>query len=79
MAIRHTDLPEKKKGHIGEYDLAVQLCGFDDDRFHLWFGLDYLPGVSDVDVLLYHEAAGVFVIEVKAVGIGEIEWSGPRN
>ena len=79
MAIRHTDLPEKKKGHIGEYNLAVQLCGFEDNRLNLWFGLDYLPGVSDVDVLLYHEAAGVFVIEVKAVGIGEIETFGLRS
>ena len=34
---------------------------------HLWFGIDYLPGVKDIDLLLWHEGVGVFVIEVKAV------------
>lgn len=70
MAICHTELPQT---HAGERDLARQLVALPDDDLHLWFGIDSIPGVSDIDVLVYHQERGVFVVEVKAVPIRMIE------
>lgn len=69
MAILHTNLPKNR----GERDFALQLKSFDDDRLHLWFSIDFVPGVKDIDVLLIHEDIGAFVIEVKAVPIRMIK------
>lgn len=71
MAKRHTDWPNPE--HRGELNLAKQLCSFADGRLHLWFDLNTLLGVNDIDVLLYHELLGLFVIEVKALPIEGIE------
>ena len=71
MAKRHTDWPNRE--HRGELNLAKQLCSFTDGRLHLWFDLSTLLGVNDIDVLLYHDLLGLFVIEVKALPIKEIE------
>ncbi len=72
MARVYTDLPN----HPGELEVARQLAALDDDRLHLWFGVNYIPGVPDIDVIIWHENGGVFVIEVKAVPLEEIEWYG---
>jgi Nuclease-related domain/Uncharacterized conserved protein (DUF2075) len=69
MANQYTKLPSKQ----GEKNLAIQLTNFSDDKLHLWFSIDFVPGVRDNDVLLCHEEAGFFVIEVKAVPITAIE------
>jgi hypothetical protein len=68
----YTKLPKR----LGERNLAKQLTSFDDPKLHLWFGLDFIPGVRDIDVLLWHEAKGVFIIEVKAVIFDAIEFLG---
>ena len=63
MAHLHTPLPT----HLGEKLLAKQLELVKDDNLHLWFGLACLPGVPDIDAIIWHEAAGVFVVEIKAI------------
>ena len=68
----YTKLPK----YIGEQNLAKQLTSFNDPKLHLWFGLDFIPGVRDIDILLWHEEIGVFVIEVKAVHLKDIEFFG---
>ncbi len=68
----YTKLPKR----LGERNLAKQLISFDDPKLHLWFGLDFIPGVRDIDVLLWHEKKGVFIIEVKAVILEAIEFFG---
>lgn len=65
---RYSDLPS----HRGERNLAIQLDGLGDRRAHMWFGIDYLPGVKDLDLLLLHEKAGCFAVEVKAVPLRAI-------
>ena len=67
----YTDLPNER--YRGERNLAKQIASFNDSQLHLWFGVDFVPGVRDIDVLLWHEGAGIFVVEVKAVSIGAIE------
>jgi hypothetical protein len=63
MAHVFTEMP----AHEGELCLARQLRAIPDPRLHLWFGLNMVPRVNDIDILMWHEAAGIFVIEVKAV------------
>ena len=72
MAHVHTPLPSKH----GELQLAKQLAGFPDDRLHLWFSLNFIPNVRDVDLVIWHERAGIFVVEVKAVPLRAIETFG---
>ncbi len=72
MAHCYTDLPARK----GERNLAIQLSGIKDSLLHLWFSIDFIPGVRDNDILLWHENAGIFMVEVKAVKINEIEYFG---
>lgn len=57
---------------LGEQQLLMTLEGLGDPQLHIWAGLDYLPGVRDVDLLLYHQGAGIFVVEVKAVPLRAI-------
>jgi len=75
MAHLHTSLPT----HAGELSLARQLSALQDDRLHLWFSLNHIPGVRDVDLLVWHEDEGVFVIEVKAVPLSMIKVFGWAN
>jgi len=76
VAIVHTDIMPK---HKGENELAQRLSKIDDDRLHLWFSLDCIPGVRDIDVLALHEDIGVFVIEVKAVPLDAIRAIGYQH
>ena len=64
----HNNLPT----HKGELDLARKLSNLVDDKLHLWFGINYLPMVNDIDTLLVHEHIGAFIIEVKAIPIDQI-------
>src|SRR5262249_4733040 len=66
----HTELPTTS---AGEFRFAKALVALDDPLLHVWFALDYLPGVSDIDCLMYHEQVGVLVVEIKSVPITEIE------
>jgi hypothetical protein len=65
-----------KAKHTGERNLAKQLLGIDDPQLHLWFGLDFIPGVADIDCVMWHEKIGVFVVEVKAIPLSATELFG---
>ena len=72
MSIVHTQIPEKIQGHIGEHNLAQALIGLDGLDAELWFGVDYLPNVRDIDLIIFHKNAGLYLIEVKAVELNSI-------
>lgn len=72
MSIVHTAIPEKIPGHIGEHNLAQHLIALKDLNAELWFGVDYLPNVRDIDLILFHKQAGLYLIEVKAVELEAI-------
>lgn len=59
--------------HYGEMRLKSLFDQFNDDSYFYWFSVDYLPKVSDVDLLLVHKTAGAFCLEIKAIPISEIE------
>ena len=69
----HTDLPR----HAGERAAAQRLIAIADDKTHLWFSVNYLPGVSDLDALILQEEIGVFAVEIKAVSQEMIVDYGP--
>jgi len=60
----HTPLPE----HHGELVFAEQLSALADDRMHLWFDL-HLPGVANLDVVIWDSKCGVVCLEVKAIPV----------
>src|SRR5947209_7431982 len=70
MAIVHSSLPS----HAGELELAKHLQAVPDVRLHLWFSVRQVPGVRDIDIIIWHEAVGVFAVEVKAVPLNAVEF-----
>ncbi len=64
MAHTLTEFPPK---FLGEKNVFSQLTRFEDDDLYLWFGLDFIPAVSDIDLLIWHKVKGVFVVEIKAI------------
>ncbi len=72
MATVHTELPSGD-GHEGEKRFAQALSAIVDDRTHLWFGVDHLPGVGDIDTIIAIPGVGAFVTEVKAVTLDAID------
>ncbi len=72
MVELHSQLPK----HAGEYLLAQELLQLDDSHLHLWFSLENIPGVRDIDLVIWHELSGVFIVEVKAVPLRMIEQFG---
>ena len=75
MAHLHTPLPSGE-GMGGERIHADAHVAFGGDDTHLWFGVNYLAGVTDLDAVIAVESLGVFVIEVKGVPLSEIELYG---
>lgn len=57
----------------GEQRLAHRLAVFDDSKLLLGFTIDFIPGCREIDILLVHESLGVYVVEVKAVGLNSIK------
>lgn len=75
-ADRRTPLPTQ---HGGELEAARELCDLSTDAVHVWFDVDDLPGVRQMDQIIWHEDCGVFVVEVKAVPIEAIESFNYKN
>ncbi len=66
MTVTFSPSPPK---HYGELQVYKQLLGFNDDSLFFWSSLDFIPSVNDVDLLVWHQKQGVFVIEIKAIPI----------
>ena len=68
----HTTLPKDLPGHRGEYELGQKLSALESDGLELWFDVNYLPGVPDIDLVMFSPKVGLFVAEVKAHRLDEI-------
>ena len=64
MGISLTTFPPR---HRGELSVFQQLTLQKDDALYLWASLDFIPGVNDIDLFIWHEEIGCFVIEIKAI------------
>lgn len=72
MAIIHTSLPEDVSGFHGEFLVGKAIETFKDDKFEVWFQIDYLPAVTDLDSIIFHPEAGLFLLETKGMRIESI-------
>ena len=78
MATVHTDLPRDASGHHGEYVVGQTLSKFSNPGLEIWFDVNYIAGVTDLDLILLDNQVGYFVIEVKSMkidAIKEFTWS----
>ena len=73
MATIHTSLPADTPGHHGEYVVGQILKSFSNPGLELWFDVNYIPGVTDLDLLLLDNQVGLYLIEIKSMKIDAIE------
>ena len=73
MATIHTELPKDTPGHHGEYVVGQTLKGFSNPGLELWFDVNYIPGVTDLDLILLDDQVGLYLIEVKSMKIDAIQ------
>lgn len=72
MATIYTDLPKDVPGHHGEYVLGQKLKDFEKSSLELWFDVNYIPGVTDLDLIIADKQVGLYLAEVKSMTIESI-------
>lgn len=78
MATIHTELPQDLPGHHGEYVVGQILSNFSNPGLELWFDINYIAGVNDLDLIVLDNQVGFFLIEIKSMkldAIKEFTWS----
>jgi hypothetical protein len=73
VATIHTELPKDVKGHHGEYVVGQTLKTYSNPGLELWFDINYLPGVTDLDLIASDNQVGLYLIEIKSVTLDSIE------
>lgn len=73
MPIFHSPLPENIQDHYGEFLLGQTLKEINNDLLEVWFNINYLPGVPDIDLIIFEPDRGLYTAEVKSLGIESIE------
>jgi len=73
VATIHTNLPEDRQGHHGEYVVGQLLKGFSNPGLELWFDVNYIAGLTDLDLILLDNQVGVYLIEIKSMTLDAIE------
>jgi hypothetical protein len=59
MATIHTELPEDRQGHHGEFVVGQTLKTFSNPGLELWFDVNYIAGVTDLDLILLDNQVGL--------------------
>jgi len=72
MTIIHTELPIDHPGHYGEYKVGQILKNFSNPGLEIWFGIDYIAGVPELDLILFDKQAGLYLVEIKSMSIDSI-------
>ena len=73
MATIHTELPQDRPGHHGEFVVGKILEKFTNPGLELWFDVNYIAGVTDLDLILMDNQVGMYIIEIKSVPLDSIE------
>lgn len=68
----HSSLPENLPGRFGEHKFASWIAGAADDVTSLWFNVNHLYGVGEIDALISHPSVGFVVVEVKGHSIKQV-------
>ena len=67
-----TPLPEDQEKYRGEYRVAKTLTEFKDLDGEVWFQINNLATVPELDLLFFHKNAGLYLIEIKSVTLDYI-------
>jgi AAA domain/Nuclease-related domain len=73
MATIYTSMPKDEPGHRGEYVVGQCLNAFSNPGLELWFNVNYIPGVTDLDLVLFDNNAGYYLVEIKSMKLSAIE------
>jgi AAA domain len=73
MATIHTELPQDRQGHHGEFVVGQILKNFSNPGLELWFDVNYIPGVTDLDLILLDNQVGLYLIETKSMTLDAIQ------
>jgi len=73
VATIHTELPLDRQGHHGEFMVGQILKGISNPGLELWFDVNYIAGVPDLDLILLDNQVGLYLIEVKSMKLDSIE------
>ncbi len=73
MATIHTALPEDRTGHHGEYVVGQTLKNFSNPGLELWFDVNYIAGITDLDLILSDNQVGMYLIEIKSMKVDAIQ------
>ena len=70
----HTELPKDVPGHHGEYVVGQKLKQFNSNTLELWFDVKYIPGVTDLDLVIFDSQVGLYIAEVKSMPLDSIAY-----
>lgn len=73
MATIHTALPEDRQGHHGEFLVGQTLKSFSNPGLELWFDVNYIAGVPDIDLIAADNQVGLYAIEIKSMKLDSIQ------
>jgi len=73
MATIHTALPQDTPGHHGEYVVGQILSKFSNPALELWFDVNYIAGVTDLDLIILDNQVGYYLVEIKSMKIDAIQ------
>ena len=73
MATIHTALPEDRQGHHGEFVVGQILKSFSNPGLELWFDVNYIAGVPDIDLIVADNQVGLYAIEIKSMKLDSIQ------
>lgn len=68
----HTNLPLDEPGFHGEFLVGQAFKTFKNDEFEVWFQINYLPAVPDLDTVVFHPEVGFFLFETKGMRLDSI-------
>jgi len=68
----HTKFPLDEPGFHGEFLVGQAFKTFQDDEFEVWFQINYLPAVPDLDAVIFHPEIGFFLLETKGMRLESI-------
>jgi len=63
----HTELPKDVPGHHGESVVGQKLKQFNGNTLELWFDVNYIPGVTDLDLVIFDTQVGLYITEIKSM------------
>jgi len=69
MPTIHTKLPV----HPGENKVSQRLNSYTNPKLELWFNINYIAGVPEIDLIVFEPKVGYYQIEIKSMRLTDIQ------